>query len=64
MRETIEVTIKADGTTVIEGKNFTGSGCEKATKELEKALGSVSSRKNKPEYYETEKVGTGISIKR
>lgn len=64
MKEEIEVTIKTDGTTVIEGKNFSGAGCEKATAELEKALGTVSIKKHKPEYYETEKVGTGISIKR
>ena len=45
----IEVVIKKDGTTTVEGKGFQGNECLKETETLEEALGKVGSRRMKPE---------------
>ena len=52
MRKSIEVTIKTDGKVEIEAIGFKGGACEKATQAIEAALGTVSTRKKKPEYYQ------------
>ncbi len=52
MKRTIEVTIDQGGNIQIEGIGFQGSDCEKATKFLEEALGTVTKRVKKPEYYQ------------
>jgi hypothetical protein len=49
-QRTIEVTIETGGNIQIEGIGFQGADCEKATKFLEEALGTVSKRVKKPEY--------------
>lgn len=49
--KTIEITITKDGETKIEAKGYEGESCELDTKELERALGGVTSRKTKPERY-------------
>jgi hypothetical protein len=36
----------------MEGKGFQGKGCDAAMSHFEKALGVVSNRKNKPEYFQ------------
>jgi len=59
----IVVIIKPDGSSSVEAFGFKGTSCKDATKEIEKALGKVASDKLKPEYYETERVGTTIKIK-
>ena len=51
-QRTIEVTIEPGGSIQIEGVGFQGSDCEKATKFLEEALGTVTTRTKKPEYYQ------------
>ena len=52
MRKSIEVTIKTDGKVEIEAIGFKGGACEKATQAIEQALGTVSTRKKKPEFYQ------------
>ena len=41
-----------DGEVKMEGKGFQGKGCDEAMGHFEKALGVVSNRKNKPEYFQ------------
>jgi len=54
----VRVTVRADGTTVIEPIGFRGRACLKATAELERALGvDASTRKLKPEYAASESAG-------
>ena len=60
----IIVTISPKGEIQIEGQNFKGISCEQATRKIEEALGKVVNKKHKPEYYETEKIGAGVTIKR
>lgn len=44
-----------DGTVKIEAVGFQGNACEKATAEIERALGQVKSRSKKPEYFQANK---------
>jgi Protein of unknown function (DUF2997) len=55
-RKTIEVVIAPDGSLKIEALGFKGADCEKATAFLEKALGRVSGKSKKPEYYHREEL--------
>jgi hypothetical protein len=48
----IELTFKTDGTTKIEAIGFQGKGCQQATADFEKALGSVTDDRKKPEFYQ------------
>ena len=41
-----------DGEVKMEGKGFQGRSCDEAMSHFEKALGVVSNRKNKPEYFQ------------
>jgi len=52
----IEVVIGPDGSLKIEAVGFQGMGCEKATAFLEKALGRISGRNKKSEYYQREEL--------
>jgi hypothetical protein len=56
------VTIKPDGSTEVEGKNFHGAGCTKATEAIEAALGKTTAKALKPEYYETVQEDNSIKI--
>jgi hypothetical protein len=60
MAKHIEITFKVDGTCNIEGKEFKGPDCEKATKEIESVLGTVTGKTFKPEH----KQGQNQQIKR
>ncbi len=40
------------GEVKLEGKGFQGKSCDEAMGPFEKALGVVSDRKNKPEYFQ------------
>ena len=51
MARTIEVTVGTDGSIRIDAVGFTGPDCEKATAFLEKALGTATDRRKKPEHY-------------
>ena len=41
-----------NGEVKMEGKGFQGKSCDEAMSHFEKALGVVSNRKNKPEYFQ------------
>jgi len=48
---TIEVVIHADGKVEIDAIGFSGTHCENITAFLEEALGMVTAKQKKPEYY-------------
>ena len=52
MKSAIEITIAPTGEIKIEAIGFKGTDCEKATKYLEQALGTVSGKVKKPEYHQ------------
>lgn len=41
-----------NGEVKMEGKGFQGKSCDEAMSHFEKALGVLSNRKNKPEYFQ------------
>ncbi len=47
----IEIIINASGQLTINAAGFSGSDCEKATAFLEQALGTLSAKQRKPEFY-------------
>lgn len=49
--KTIEVVISPSGGIEIESKGFSGAECERATKELERALGKTTADKKTEEFY-------------
>jgi Protein of unknown function (DUF2997) len=59
--KTIEITVSPVGEIKIETKGFSGSGCKTATRDLETALGVVSSDKLTSEYYQQESQQTKLS---
>ena len=48
----IIIDIDVSGEVHLEGKGFQGKSCDEAMAHFEKALGVVSDRKNKPEYFQ------------
>jgi hypothetical protein len=56
MRE-IVIDFLPDGQVSMEGKGFQGKSCDEAMGFFEEALGVVSNRKNKPEYFRAEVKG-------
>jgi len=48
--KTIKVTLDETGAMTIEAIGFKGAECEKATAELERALGVARNKRKKPEY--------------
>jgi len=50
-RKMIEVIVAPDGGIRIDAVGFKGADCEQATAFLEKALGQISGKRKKPEYY-------------
>lgn len=50
--ERIRIVISPEGEVNMEAIGFTGDACEKATRELEEALGQVESRRHKPEFHQ------------
>jgi len=55
MKEQIHIDIAPDGSLTIEAKGFSGNGCLQATAALEQALGSVTTRERKPEYFKNQR---------
>lgn len=51
MSKIIQVTVSPKGETKIETSGFTGSSCQDATRELERALGATASESLTGEYY-------------
>lgn len=54
MKKTIEVLVSPTGEIQIEAVGFKGANCEKATRFLEKALGTCRTRQRKPEYHQNQ----------
>ena len=52
MTKTIEIIIAPGGEIQIDAVGFKGPDCEKATKFLEEALGTVGQKRKKPEYHQ------------
>ena len=50
--KTLEILIGASGQLTINAVGFTGSDCEKATAFLEQALGKLTAKQRKPEFYQ------------
>jgi len=48
----IVIDFEVTGEVRMEGKGFQGKSCDEAMGRFEKALGVVSNRKNKPEYFQ------------
>lgn len=48
MAKEIIITVKSDGSTVIEASGYAGRGCLNATKPFEDSLGVITQRKPKP----------------
>ena len=46
-----------DGEVHLEGKGFQGKSCDEAMAVFEQALGEVTDRQNKPEYFRAEVKG-------
>ena len=51
--QTIEITVKPDGSTSLETKGFAGSGCRAASEFLERALGSRESEQLTSEFHQS-----------
>ncbi len=51
-KKEIVVTIDKTGAIQIDAQGFKGKECEAATKAIEKALGTVTKRERKREFYE------------
>lgn len=56
----ITVHVDREGGTQISTEGFTGTTCQDATKQLEKALGIVTENKHTDEYYATSSVDQSI----
>jgi hypothetical protein len=48
----VEILINPSGQLTINAAGFTGSDCEKATAFLEQALGDLTAKQRKPEFYQ------------
>ena len=51
MTKQITIDFAEDGSIKMDGQGFRGVECDKAMAELEKALGTQTSRQNKPDYH-------------
>ena len=50
--KTVEIIIAASGQLPITATGFSGTDCEKATAFLEAALGKLTAKQRKPEFYQ------------
>lgn len=50
--KTIEVTISPEGEVTVEATGYSGAECERATEQIEKALGIAGKRRFKKERFE------------
>ena len=48
----VEIIIDASGQLTINAAGFSGTDCEKATAFLEQALGKLTAKQRKPEFYQ------------
>lgn len=56
-RRSIHVRVSPAGEITVEAQGFTGRGCEAATAAIEEALGKVSAKTRKPEFWRQEQRG-------
>jgi len=49
---TVEIIIATSGQLTINATGFSGTDCEKATAFLESALGKLTAKQRKPEFYQ------------
>tara|TARA_B100000287_G_scaffold98705_1_gene90772 strand:- start:358 stop:561 length:204 start_codon:yes stop_codon:yes gene_type:complete len=56
MKETIKFTITQDGTVTEEVQGVVSGECLKITKEIEEQLGTLGTRRFKPEFYSQKNV--------
>jgi hypothetical protein len=50
--KTIEITVATDGTARVETRGFSGSGCQEASKFVERALGRTTHEALTAEYHQ------------
>lgn len=50
--KTVEIIIQTSGQLTINAAGFSGTDCEKATAFLEQALGKLTAKQRKPEFYQ------------
>lgn len=62
-KQEIIVTIKPDGSTVVDAVGFSDNSCSSATAAIEKALGKKTKQELKPEYFKEAKVALNIKNK-
>lgn len=48
----LNITISQEGDVEIDAEGFQGRECEEATRDIERAIGSVEERERKDEYYQ------------
>ena len=53
MSQTIEVVVAPNGETRVETRGFTGASCRTASEFIERALGTSTSERLKPEFHQT-----------
>ncbi|RLS34040.1 MAG: DUF2997 domain-containing protein [Planctomycetota bacterium] len=53
MSQTIEVVVAPNGETRVETKGFSGASCRAASEFIERALGTSTGERLKPEFYQT-----------
>ena len=56
MKKEVIIDISADGELRLETTGFSGADCERATRELEQALGHVERSTRTPEFYQPTRV--------
>ena len=50
--KTVEIIVNISGQLTINAAGFSGTDCEKATAFLEQALGKLTAKQRKPEFYQ------------
>jgi hypothetical protein len=63
-REELMVTIKPDGSVVVDVVGAKGSACRKLVEPLQAVLGVVTSEDKKPEYYQPVSTDAGVTTRR
>jgi hypothetical protein len=58
----IELTVDTDGSIKIDVNGVRGKSCLELTKQVEEALGQVTSRKNKAEYSQTSSTSQHLKV--
>jgi hypothetical protein len=56
----ITITISPTGQTVVATSGYRGKSCQDATRQLERALGSVASESKTSEFYQTQADGQHV----